>query len=47
MMHTYAVETDRGWFSVRARGHKRLGVWMFRWFIVYDSNGDVVRKGGL
>lgn len=41
---TFAVETDRGWYAVLAYRAGDIRAWMFAWFVIYDSDGRVVRR---
>lgn len=38
---TYALETDQGWFSLRRRT-RRARFWMFEFWALYDSNGELL-----
>lgn len=40
----FAVECQMGFVSVLSRGPKgvRAMVWMLPWFVIYDSDGNVV-----
>lgn len=44
---TFAVETYRGWFAVLAYRAEDICAWMFKWFVVYDSDGRVVLSDGV
>ncbi len=44
-MKPYAVECEHGIISALARGAKRMrGIWMLRWYIIYDSDGNIVAE---